>query len=126
MRKKIKTALAAGLAALMLTACGSADSAEEAVDEAVAANAVELKIVASNFEFDQAEYRVKRGVPYKIVLENEQGIHGIEIKQTGVKLDSRKNSKIVTFDQAGEYTIVCNISCGPGHLNMKSKLIVEE
>lgn len=125
MRKKIKLALAASLAALMLTACGNAESGEE-VDEALAANATELKIIASNFEFDQAEYRVKKGEPYKIVLENAQGIHGIEIKKTNVRLDNRKKSQIVTFDQAGEYSIVCSISCGPGHLNMKSTLIVEE
>ncbi|GGG15832.1 cytochrome C oxidase subunit II [Paenibacillus abyssi] len=84
-----------------------------------------LKIQASNFHFDQDEYKVAASDKVKVVLENKQGIHGIEIKGLDVHLDMNNPEAEIDLSQPGEYEIHCSIPCGEGHLDMVSKLIVE-
>lgn len=84
-----------------------------------------LTITASNFQFDQAEYRVKKGDTMEIALKNKEGVHGVDIAQLGILLSGKDLTKEVTFDKAGTYDIVCAIPCGAGHVDMKAKLIVE-
>ncbi|MEF3303883.1 cupredoxin domain-containing protein [Paenibacillus sp. GYB003] len=99
---------------------------EKSEDEAAAESGKpQLKITASNFQFDQAEYRVKTGETLQVVLKNKEGTHGIDITQLGISLSGKELSKEVTFDKPGTYEIVCSVPCGAGHVNMKAKLIVE-
>ncbi|XEC93263.1 cytochrome C oxidase subunit II [Paenibacillus tarimensis] len=84
-----------------------------------------LKIQASDWEFDQAEYRVKAGETYKVTLQNKSGFHGVEIANTDIKLDKDHASEEYVFENPGTYEIICNVPCGEGHLQMKSVLIVE-
>jgi cytochrome c oxidase subunit 2 len=86
----------------------------------------ELRITASNFQFDQQEYRVKVGETKTVTLVNVAGTHGVEIKGLDIKLENDQLSQEVTFDKPGEYELACSILCGAGHLDMVSKLIVEE
>ena len=108
----------------VLGACGGGSSSKGAVDSNVTPTQ-EITIKATNFEFDQKEYRVKKGEPLKINFVNEQGNHGIEIKGLNVNLNGAKNNQVIIPEQAGEYDIICNIMCGSGHAAMVSKLIVE-
>jgi len=84
-----------------------------------------LKIKATNFDFDQAEYRVKAGTTYKIKFSNTLGNHGVEFVGLGIDLTKDNPEAEVTFDKPGEYELHCSIMCGQGHAAMKSKLIVE-
>ncbi|TVY00408.1 cupredoxin domain-containing protein [Cohnella terricola] len=84
-----------------------------------------LKIKATNFEFDQAEYHVKAGTTYKIKFSNTLGTHGIEFVGLGIDLTKDNPDTEFTFDKPGEYELHCSIMCGQGHAGMKSKLIVE-
>ncbi|MEK8127477.1 hypothetical protein WMW72_06065 [Paenibacillus filicis] len=84
-----------------------------------------LKFVASNFKFDQAEYKVKAGEKLTVSLLNKEGLHAMEIVGTTVKLDNNTKSTEFTFDKPGEYEVHCTLPCGPGHAEMKTKLIVE-
>lgn len=120
-----------GLIALILglSACGtktgdSAASASPGTQDA--ANAQKVTIVASNWKFDKAEYRVKKGQPVSLTLKNEQGVHGLEVEKLNVKLDNKTKTKVFTPDKAGRYNIVCTIPCGTDHLKMKAVLVVEE
>ncbi|ANE48341.1 cytochrome C oxidase subunit II [Paenibacillus swuensis] len=97
--------------------------AEEAESPEEAANT--LKIVASNFKFDQQEYKVKAGETKTVKLQNKLGKHGVEIQGLDVKLDENNPEKEVTFDKPGTYELVCSVMCGEGHMDMKSVLIVE-
>ncbi len=115
--------MAASLFGLVVLAQGLANAPGEEAAEEDGANT--LKIVASNFQFDQAEYKVKKGEKLKVVLKNEQGVHGVEIPELGIKLEGSELSKEVTFDKPGTYELHCSVLCGEGHANMKSKLIVE-
>ncbi|MFC4099539.1 cupredoxin domain-containing protein [Paenibacillus xanthanilyticus] len=123
-----KTWLMMTLAAivLVLAACGSNNNAQEtssAVEEPATA-ASEIVIKASNWEFDQAEYKIKKGEATKISVETKSGIHGIEIQDLGVKIQAG-DDKVVTINEPGTYTFFCNIQCGGGHSKMKSTIVVE-
>ena len=84
-----------------------------------------LKLVATNFKFDQAEYKVAKGETLNVVFQSKEGIHEVEIKGLDVTLTKANSIKEVTFDKPGEYEIHCVLPCGTGHLDMVSKLIVE-
>ncbi|MDF2649848.1 MAG: cytochrome oxidase subunit [Paenibacillus sp.] len=113
-------ACAFGLIFLAVTA-----APEKSEDEAAAEDGMkQLKIVASNFTFDQTEYKVTKGETLKVVLSNKEGNHGIEIEGYDVKLSGKDKSKEVVFDKEGTYFIVCNVPCGDGHVTMKTKLVV--
>lgn len=132
MKKLIVLAVAISLV-FALSACGTKEqpktaSAPAAGDSTAAsggAAAPELKLVAKNFEFDQKEYKVKKGQTVNVSLENKEGIHGIEIKGLKVKLDNNAKSTTFKADKEGTYDIICTIPCGAGHVNMKAKLVVE-
>ena len=83
-----------------------------------------LEVKARNFEFDQTEYRVKSGSPVRFRFISEEGVHGIEVPQTGIELRDGQ-TVTVTFEHPGEYEIICSIPCGIGHTKMFAKLIVE-
>ncbi|PYI54485.1 cupredoxin domain-containing protein [Paenibacillus flagellatus] len=114
-------ACAFGLIFLLVSA--KPEKSEE--DAAAESGKPQLKITASNFQFDQPEYKVKKGETLQVVLKNKEGVHGMEINGLGVTLSGKELSKDVTFDKAGSYEIVCTVPCGAGHVNMKAKLIVE-
>lgn len=109
--------------ALLLTACGGGGGSSKAV-ETDEANAIDLHIIANNWDFDQAEYTVAVDQPINFALTNEQGYHEYEIKGLGIKIkpDEVKQYKIT---EPGTYTIECSYACGAGHATMKSKLIVQ-
>jgi len=112
------------LGVFLLAAC-SGGGQNEPTAPTLDPNAPTLTITAKNWEFDQAEYRVKAGEPVNVVLKNEEGIHGVEIRGQGIKLDNKNNSTVWTPSKPGTYEIVCNIQCGLGHANMKSVVIAE-
>jgi len=84
-----------------------------------------LRFVASNFQFDQPEYTVKAGEKVTVSLQNKEGLHALEIVGLNVKLDNNTKSMEVTFDKPGTYEVLCSLPCGPGHDEMKTKLIVQ-
>ncbi|KAA8754915.1 MULTISPECIES: cytochrome C oxidase subunit II [Paenibacillus] len=129
--KKGITWLAACMLILVLTACGgtkqSAESGSNGSDaDAGVTASEELVIKASNYEFDQPEYHLKKGVPVNIVYENENGNHGILVPELNLQLDTRNSSKVITPDKVGEFEMSCSVFCGSGHSSMISKIIVEE
>ncbi|MBP1993520.1 cupredoxin domain-containing protein [Paenibacillus eucommiae] len=117
-----------------LAACGSKEDKETTATPTPAAETggttgnttgQNITLKASNFKFNEAEYRVKKGEAVTITLDNEQGMHGAAIKEFDVNL--KKNGETITFtpDKAGSFPIICSIQCGAGHSTMKSTLIVE-
>lgn len=138
MKKMIVWALAACLI-FALSACGNKETPQASAPSTGAAagstasgsaggsagGAQEVKLVATNFQFDQKEYHVKTGSDVKVSLENKEGLHGVTIKDFNVKLDNNTKTASFKADKPGTYDIICAIPCGSGHLNMKSKLVVE-
>jgi cytochrome c oxidase subunit 2 len=84
-----------------------------------------LKFIASNFQFDKPEYTIKAGEKVTVSFQNKEGLHAVEIVGLNVKLDNNTKSMEMTFDKPGTYEVHCVLPCGPGHPDMKSKLVVQ-
>jgi cytochrome c oxidase subunit 2 len=108
-----------GLVAVMLVAPHGAE------EELAPPKENELRIVATNYQFDKAEYKVKQGETLTVSLVNRQGAHGVAIDELGVKLEGDQLTQEVTFDKPGTYKLYCSVPCGIGHQDMVSTLIVE-
>ncbi|CAM3541918.1 cytochrome C oxidase subunit II [Marinicrinis lubricantis] len=109
-----------------LAACGGngdSDTSNAAV-ETNESGATELKIIATNWQFDQETYTISKDTPIDFVLDSQEGYHGVKIKGLGIELE-KDNKKQYKITEAGEYEIVCNIICGAGHSEMKATLIVQ-
>jgi cytochrome c oxidase subunit 2 len=131
MKKMIVLALSICVA-IALSACGTKEAAKPVAANGAApgvstpaASAQQLKITATNFKFDQPEYKVKKDQEVVVTLDSKEGLHGIGIDAFKVKLDGATKTATFKPDKAGTYDIVCNVPCGTGHMTMKSKLIVE-
>lgn len=95
-----------------------------AVATPASGSAKELKITATNWKFDQAEYKVKAGETYKVTLASTDGAHGV--KASGINLEVGTNKTVeYKFEKAGTYDIQCSIPCGADHGKMKAKIVVE-
>lgn len=129
------------LLVIILAACGGADNGSDTTNDASNGAAaggeatapadsatsggeqVALAVDSTNFQFDQAEYRVKAGSEVTLSFTSSQGMHGLAVNDLDINL---KDGESTTFTaEPGEYTMVCSIMCGPGHGDMISKLIVE-
>lgn len=123
--KKIMMLLLAVSMMIALSACGGGNNAaNDAEPAADAGNAQQVTLTATNFQFDQAEYKVKAGEAVTLTLDSKDGVHGAEIKGLDVNLGPDKKTQTVT-PKAGTYEIVCSVPCGSGHTDMKASLIVE-
>ncbi|MFC4810772.1 cupredoxin domain-containing protein [Paenibacillus sp. GCM10023250] len=132
MKKVLLMAVMLAAAIFVLAACGSksdtgsnaggSGSVEETGTAASASAKVTIK--AKRYEFDQPEYTIKKGEPTELTLVSEDGVHGVEIPDLDVKLDSGK-PKVVTINDAGTYEFQCDIPCGPGHAKMVAKIVVQ-
>ncbi|KEQ26163.1 cupredoxin domain-containing protein [Paenibacillus tyrfis] len=99
----------------------SARQAEMAKEETAGPS---IKFVATNYQFDKPEYTAKAGEKMTVSLMNKEGLHALEIIGTNVKLDNNTKSMDVTFDKPGTYEVHCVLPCGPGHADMKTKIVV--
>ncbi|WP_202080241.1 cytochrome C oxidase subunit II [Caldalkalibacillus salinus] len=94
----------------------------EAEGTEASADAQEVTVVASNFEFDQDAYTVSSG-EVTINLENADGHHGIAVVGTDVMINGAGSETVQL--EPGEYRIECSIPCGNGHKDMVATLVVE-
>ncbi|PYI53147.1 plastocyanin/azurin family copper-binding protein [Paenibacillus flagellatus] len=122
MKKTLLYVLALVAVLAVISACGKKE--ESSAPAATGPVSGELKITATNWQFDQKEYKVKKGDTMKVTLDSKEGAHAIKINGINVDVGTNK-SKDVTFDKAGTYDIICSQPCGTGHATMKAKLIVE-
>lgn len=88
-----------------------------------------LKYVARMWSFDPGTVRVPAGSKVDIYLSAADVVHGVWITHKNVNLmavPGAVNNTTVTFEEPGEYDIICHEYCGTGHQNMRGKIIVEE
>lgn len=114
------------LSAMLMTACGGDKDQAASTDAAAPATTTgtQVNIEASNWKFNQETYEVKAGEEFTINFKSTEGYHGIGIQ--GLDVDLQKDgSKTMKIDTAGEYTIFCNVICGPDHAKMVAKLVVK-
>ncbi|WP_028538187.1 cytochrome c oxidase subunit II [Paenibacillus sp. J14] len=124
--KKSIAIVATSVLLLLVTACSGSKAAETNGNaESNIQPEAELVIEASNYQFDQAEYHLKKDVPVKIVFKNASGNHGILVPGLKLQLDRKNDSAVIVPTEAGEFEMACSVMCGSGHSAMISKIIVE-
>jgi cytochrome c oxidase subunit 2 len=111
-----------------LSACGSSGSSDSKGAPTAPSSSdggSTITITASNFKFEPAEIKVKKGDKVTLKLDSKEGMHGIS--QPDLNIDLKKTGETVTFtaDKTGTFVFACNVMCGAGHPNMKGKIIVE-
>lgn len=125
--KKLLVLLMGIALVIAIAACGNKDTKQTGTTTTPTAQASGQQVVlkATNFKYDQTEYRVKKGQPVTITLDNSQGVHGAAINEFKINLDNSNKTVTFTPDKAGSFPINCSVMCGTGHANMKTLLIVE-
>ncbi len=72
--------------------------------------------------------RVPAGAEVEFVITSADVLHGFLILDTSVNamvIPGQVTRVATTFDEAGEYEIVCHEYCGIGHQGMFGKVVVE-
>lgn len=90
---------------------------------------VQVTALAQIWAFLPGEIRVPAGQPVTFRVTSPDILHGFQIVRTNVNMmiaPGYVSQVTTTFEQPGEYLIVCNEYCGLGHHLMAGKVIVEE
>jgi len=82
----------------------------------------EISINAKRFNFSPGIITVKEGERVRLLINNQDTTHGINIPDLGV---SGNNVVEFTADKKGEFTFYCGNYCGAGHSGMQGTIIVE-
>jgi cytochrome c oxidase subunit 2 len=88
----------------------------------------EVTVVAQVFQFNPGEITVPAGSKVTFELTSRDVVHGFKIEDTPVNVmvvPGQISKVTTTFDEPGEYLIVCHEYCGGGHHAMFGKVIVE-
>lgn len=86
-------------------------------------NQVMFSVDAKRWQFTPDVIRIKRGQKVKIIINNTDTIHGINLPD----FNATGNDSIeFTADKTGEFIFKCNTYCGDGHGAMQGKIIVTE
>lgn len=72
---------------ILLTACGASknEKVQSALSEESKTIANEVVIKATNWKFDKAEYRIKKGEAVKLTLDPESGVIVLHLKALELK-----------------------------------------
>lgn len=113
----------------VIAACGANTTKEDNKEASTTtadsgAASSDLVITASNWKFDQKEYKIKAGETINLKLDSVDGMHGLQIKNTDYEVANGKTVP-VSISEPGSYEMVCMVPCGAGHREMKATLVVE-
>lgn len=84
-------------------------------------------VIAKAFAFEPAEITIPVGAELTFVVTSIDVIHGFQVWDTNVNamvIPGQITEVSKTFDEAGEYNIVCHEYCGIGHHGMFGKVVV--
>lgn len=95
-----------------------------AASNVAAGNVVDIKIEATDFQYDKKVIHVKKGDKVRITLHSDDGGHGFTIPAFNVDIKGNKSVEFVA-DKTGTFEYHCSLFCGSGHAKMTGKLIVE-
>ena len=90
-------------------------------------NEYEIAIVAEMFSFQPGDLEIPAGATVHFTLASPDVTHGFKITDTNVNVmvvPGHISEVSHTFDQPGEYLILCNEYCGLGHEYMANTITV--
>ena len=88
----------------------------------------EAVIIAQIWSFSPNEIRVPAGAEVTFRVASTDVVHGFFIENTQINamvVPGQITEVTQTFDEAGEYLLICHEYCGIGHHNMWGRVIVE-
>ena len=88
-----------------------------------------IEITAKRFAFSPSEITLKRGETVKLKIVSEDVTHGLYLKPLKIDADiqpGKTTEVMVTPQNAGKFTAICDHFCGVNHGNMKMTVVVEE
>jgi cytochrome c oxidase subunit 2 len=91
-------------------------------------NEYEVIMISYIFGYTPAEVRVPAGSKVNFRVTARDVIHGIVIPGTNVNIKlipGHESRTTQTFNEPGDYLIICNAYCGAGHHLMQAKVLVE-
>lgn len=85
-----------------------------------------IYLYAKRFEFSPDLIKVRQNERIKIIAQSLDVPHGFALGEINKHIEPGKKT-VIEFgaDKKGEFDFICSVNCGPGHNNMKGKLIVE-
>lgn len=125
------------LSAALLSGCGAPPEGPAAEAERdpnapgvfeVGPNRYEAVVVAFEGGFDPSEMRFPVGAEVSFRVRSVDLVHGFLIEGTGIEFEIdpiEPELATHTFEEAGEYDLLCHIYCGGGHPAMLGTVIVE-
>ena len=101
---------------------------KDAMEKDTMSKTQEFTVTGSNFSFEPAEIKVKKGDSVKIIFKNADGMHDFVIDEFNAKTEQIKGGEQaeVTFiaDKAGSFEYYCSVG-KHRQMGMKGTLIVE-
>ncbi|PZD95121.1 cytochrome C oxidase subunit II [Paenibacillus sambharensis] len=91
-------------------------------------NSYEAVMLAFAFGYEPQTIEVPVGAKVKFTLTSTDVVHGFAIPRTNVNvmvIPGEVSHVTHTFDEPGEYLILCNEYCGIGHEIMQAKIVVK-
>ncbi|MEM8532325.1 MAG: cytochrome c oxidase subunit II [Chloroflexota bacterium] len=94
----------------------------------VDANKYEVVVIGRAYSFEPGEIRVPAGADVTFIATAQDVLHGFNVEKTRVNLmliPGQISRTEYTFEEPGEYLVICHEYCGTGHHTMVGKVIVE-
>jgi cytochrome c oxidase subunit 2 len=85
-------------------------------------NVKEIKIDAERFNFSPDVIELEKGKKVRLVINNQDTLHGIVIPDLGV---NGNNNIEFTPNETGTFPFYCSNYCGNGHSGMSGSIIVK-
>ena len=88
----------------------------------------EAVVIGRAWSFEPAEIRVPAGVEILFTATATDVIHGFNIEGTRLNMmliPGQVSRNTYTFDEPGEYLLICHEYCGLGHHTMAGRIVVE-
>lgn len=91
-------------------------------------NEYDVVMTLQAFSFDPGDFEVPKGAKVNFIMTSKDVVHGMQVIGTNV------NAMVVpghiqkisqTFNESGEYLILCNEYCGAGHQLMSTTITVK-
>jgi len=86
-----------------------------------------VKLIAKKFQYGPEQVTVKRGTPVVFEITSEDGKHGFNLPDFGVRADvipGATTRVAFTPGKSGTFTFACDVFCGSGHEDMSGTLVV--
>lgn len=91
-------------------------------------NEYELVLIAYAFGYTPGNIEIPAGAKVRFVISTPDVVHGFQVVGTNINMmvvPGEVNELTYTFDEKGEYLVVCNEYCGVGHQYMSTSIVVQ-